>query len=242
MLVKSSPANSSLARSGPPGLLRPGVVLSVISRPEARVLLRQHPAGACTVQTRGRTQIRRGSAGPRRPGSVRMVVYGVVGHKRTGVMMRLRGSGILAATAAALAIALSGCGSSSTAESAPAAAPVSASVSAGGAAQGTKTCTYTPAGGGTVSLPPSTADPAVSYTATLRTSQGDIVIKLRNAQAPCTVNSIVHLAHANFWAGTQCHRNSTDGGLYMLQCGDPTAKASETITCDGTAGSGGPGY
>ncbi len=156
--------------------------------------------------------------------------------------MRLRGSGILAATAAALAIALSGCGSSSTAESAPAAAPVSASVSAGGAAQGTKTCTYTPAGGGTVSLPPSTADPAVSYTATLRTSQGDIVIKLRNAQAPCTVNSFVHLAQANFWAGTQCHRISTDGGLYMLQCGDPTAKASETITCDGTAGSGGPGY
>jgi peptidyl-prolyl cis-trans isomerase B (cyclophilin B) len=161
---------------------------------------------------------------------------------------RTAGGLAFAAAAAALVIAVAGCGSASSGSgsgsgtgSAPA-PPGSATL--GGASQGaagSKTCAYTPAGG-TVPLPPSTANPAASYTATLRTSQGDIVIKLRAAQAPCTVNSFVHLAEANFWSGSQCHRISADGGLYMLQCGDPTAKASETLTCDGSAGSGGPGY
>ena len=156
----------------------------------------------------------------------------------------------VAATGAALAIALGGCTSpgstSSTATSAPG---TTGGASPGGAAQSdaaaqgrSRTCAYTPTGGGTVPLPPPKADPAASYTATLKTSQGDIVIKLRNAQAPCTVNSFVHLAEAKFWDGSQCHRISTDGGLYMLQCGDPTAKAGQTLTCDGSAGQGGPGY
>jgi peptidyl-prolyl cis-trans isomerase B (cyclophilin B) len=166
----------------------------------------------------------------------------------------------LAALAAALVIALGGCASASgtsgagdnngignATSSAPApggSAPQGGATSgsdAQGGITGSKKCAYT-ATGGSVSLPPSTASPAGDYTATLRTSQGDIVIKLRNAQAPCTVNSFVHLAQANFWNGTQCHRISTDGGLYMLQCGDPTAKASEALSCDGSAGSGGPGY
>jgi peptidyl-prolyl cis-trans isomerase B (cyclophilin B) len=174
---------------------------------------------------------------------------------RANGMRRTAGGLALATSAAALVITLGGCGNASStssaagngASSAPApegsashgsASPGSASQ---GASTGSKTCTYA-AAGGAVSLPPSTVNPAANYTATLRTSQGDIVIKLRNAQAPCTVNSFVYLAEVNFWNGTQCHRISTDGGLYMLQCGDPTAKASQAITCDGSAGSGGPGY
>jgi peptidyl-prolyl cis-trans isomerase B (cyclophilin B) len=171
-------------------------------------------------------------------------------------MRRTTGGLALATTAAALAIALGGCGSaSSTSGNAAGNSAASnsatsnsaidkngdASASSAPAPQG-KTCTYTPTGGGTAPLPPSTVNPAANYTATLRTSQGDIVIKLRDAQAPCTVNSFVHLAEANFWAGSQCHRISTDGGLYMLQCGDPTAKASQALGCNGPAGSGGPGY
>ena len=162
----------------------------------------------------------------------------------------------LAASAAALVIGLGGCGSATatsagngngtSSATAPQGSANGSGATGGGASQGGatggKTCAYTPTGAVTGSLPPSTVNPAASYTATLRTSQGDIVITLRNAQAPCTVNSFVHLAQANFWNGTQCHRISTDGGLYMLQCGDPTAKASQTITCDGSAGSGGPGY
>jgi peptidyl-prolyl cis-trans isomerase B (cyclophilin B) len=58
------------------------------------------------------------------------------------------------------------------------------------------------------------------------------------------VNSFIHLAETGFWDNTQCHRVSDSGGLYMLQCGDPTAKANETLACSGanSAGTGGPGY
>ena len=153
----------------------------------------------------------------------------------------------VAALAAVLALAMCGCSSSSSASTVSPAATASASgpgaVNPGGPIRGATTaCTYTPTGGGTVSLPPAKASPTTLYTATMRTSQGNIVIKLLNAQAPCTVNSFVHLAEASFWNETQCHRVSDSGGLYMLQCGDPTAKASEALTCDGTAGTGGPGY
>jgi peptidyl-prolyl cis-trans isomerase B (cyclophilin B) len=153
----------------------------------------------------------------------------------------------VAALAAILALAISGCGSSSSQSTVAPAATASASrpgaASPGGPIQGaTTTCTYTRTGSGSVALPPSKASPTTQYTATMRTSQGPIVIRLLNSQAPCTVNSFVHLAEASFWNDTQCHRVSDSDGLYMLQCGDPTAKASETLSCDGTAGSGGPGY
>lgn len=175
--------------------------------------------------------------------------------QRANGRRRMAGGLALTASAAALVIALGGCasasgtsgagasngnGSATSSAPAPESSATQGSASQGSAA-GTMKCTYTPTGG-TVPLPPPSANPAANYTATLRTSQGDIVIKLRNAQAPCTVNSFVHLAGANFWNGTQCHRISADGGLYMLQCGDPTAKASQTLSCDGSAGSGGPGY
>jgi peptidyl-prolyl cis-trans isomerase B (cyclophilin B) len=57
------------------------------------------------------------------------------------------------------------------------------------------------------------------------------------------VNSFVHLAETNFWNNSQCHRVSNSEGLYMLQCGDPTAAASQTLSCSSTTlGTGGPGY
>ena len=148
------------------------------------------------------------------------------------------------ALAAILALAISGCSSSqSTGTPATTASSTPGAVNPGGPIQGaTTTCTYTPTGSGSVSLPPSKTNPTTLYTATMRTSQGNIVIRLLNSQAPCTVNSFVHLAEANFWNDTQCHRVSDSQGLYMLQCGDPTAKASQTMSCDGTVGSGGPGY
>jgi peptidyl-prolyl cis-trans isomerase B (cyclophilin B) len=76
----------------------------------------------------------------------------------------------------------------------------------------------------------------------MHTSQGNIPFKLLNSQAPCTVNSFMFLAQTGFWTDTQCHRLSTSGGLYMLQCGDPTAKGNTTLTCSSNVGSGGPGY
>jgi peptidyl-prolyl cis-trans isomerase B (cyclophilin B) len=93
-------------------------------------------------------------------------------------------------------------------------------------------CVYTAAGTAArkVSLPSSTPDYKATYTATINTNRGAIVIDLLNSKATCTVNSFVHLAEAAFYSNTPCFRLST-ADPYMLQCGDPTGK-----------GTGGPGY
>ena len=156
---------------------------------------------------------------------------------------------VLAVSAAACALAISAC-SSSTHSSTPSSTSGSGSPSSaaagtatsGPAAGGTTKCTYTRNGNGSASLPPTTVDPATPYTATMLTSQGDITLSLLTSKAPCTVNSFVHLAKTGFWAGTQCHRISDGQGLYILQCGDPTAKGNVTLSCSGSQGSGGPGY
>jgi peptidyl-prolyl cis-trans isomerase B (cyclophilin B) len=123
-----------------------------------------------------------------------------------------------------------------------------ASTSAAAAIEPAQHCTYsaTTAADGTIvktSLPTASPDYKAAYTASINTSLGPIKIDLANSKATCTVNSFAHLASVGFWDNTQCHRLSTSGGLYMLQCGDPTAKASETLSCTSTSlGSGGPGY
>ena len=93
-------------------------------------------------------------------------------------------------------------------------------------------CVYTAAGTAArkVSLPSATPDYKATYTATINTNRGAIVIDLLNSKATCTVNSFVHLAEAGFYNKTPCFRLSTSDP-YMLQCGDPTGK-----------GTGGPGY
>ena len=96
-----------------------------------------------------------------------------------------------------------------------------------------------------VSKPSATPDYKAGYTATINTNLGKININLLNSKATCTVNSFVHLASADFWNASQCHRIVTTGGLYILQCGDPIAKADAKLTCAQTAGApgtGGPGY
>jgi peptidyl-prolyl cis-trans isomerase B (cyclophilin B) len=107
-------------------------------------------------------------------------------------------------------------------------------------------CSYTSASAGTVvkaSMPTSSPDYKAAYTASINTNLGPIKIDLANSKATCTVNSFVHLASTDFWNDTQCHRMSNTDGLYMLQCGDPTAKASQTLSCSSaTLGTGGPGY
>ena len=140
------------------------------------------------------------------------------------------------AFAAVLALTIGGC---STGRQGSAAAYDSSAATVAGA---TKSCAYTPTGGGGAPLPPAKTNPSLRYTATVHTSQGNIPISLQNSQAPCTVNSFMFLAQTDFWTSTQCHRLSTSGGLFMLQCGDPTAKGTKTLTCGSNVGSGGPGY
>ena len=108
-------------------------------------------------------------------------------------------------------------------------------------------CTYTKAGTASkaVTLPPAAPDYTASYTATINTNLGKIGIDLLNSKATCTVNSFVHLASADFWNNSQCHRVVTSGGFYILQCGDPLAKADAKLTCaqgSNSPGTGGPGY
>ncbi|GAB3442341.1 peptidylprolyl isomerase [Actinophytocola sediminis] len=66
---------------------------------------------------------------------------------------------------------------------------------------------------------------------TVTTDQGVIPLTLDRAKAPCTVQSMEHLAKSKFFDGTICHRLTSSAGLKVLQCGDPNG--------DGT---GGPGY
>lgn len=136
--------------------------------------------------------------------------------------------------------------SSAAAKSTPTATPsASATSSAAAVTEPAHHCTYTKAGTAakTVSLPSASPDYKSAYQAAINTNLGKIEINLLNSKATCTVNSFAHLADAGFWDNSQCHRLSTNGGLYMLQCGDPTATASDKLSCSSaTLGTGGPGY
>jgi peptidyl-prolyl cis-trans isomerase B (cyclophilin B) len=122
----------------------------------------------------------------------------------------------------------------------------STSASVAAVAEPAHHCTYTASTAGQVKqvpLPPATPAYTAAYTATINTNLGPININLLNSKATCTVNSFVHLASAGFWDKTQCHRVSNSSGLYMLQCGDPTATATTALSCSSqTVGTGGPGY
>jgi peptidyl-prolyl cis-trans isomerase B (cyclophilin B) len=76
---------------------------------------------------------------------------------------------------------------------------------------------------------PATAEDR-SWTGTLTTSCGDIGFTLDGHAAPQSVANFVSLASSGFFDGTSCHRLTTSG-IFVLQCGDPTA-----------TGTGGPGY
>ncbi len=154
---------------------------------------------------------------------------------------------------AGVSVALVGGGGTSVASpkstakaTASASASASATTSAAAVTEPAQHCTYTSdSSGAVVKIAPPTASPdyKAAYTASVNTNLGPVKIDLLNSKATCTVNSFVHLAADDFWNNTQCHRVSDSEGLYMLQCGDPTAKASEKLSCSSaTLGTGGPGY
>jgi len=62
------------------------------------------------------------------------------------------------------------------------------------------------------------------------TNCGNIVVTTVGAKAPITVTQLATLARGGYFNDSLCHRLTTKG-LYVLQCGDPTA-----------TGTGGPGY
>jgi len=84
-----------------------------------------------------------------------------------------------------------------------------------------KTKTYTKS-------PEMTIDPKKTYTATLVTNKGKMIINLYAGENPITVNNFVFLAREGFYANTPFHRVIKG---FMIQGGDPTG-----------TGMGGPGY
>ncbi len=81
-----------------------------------------------------------------------------------------------------------------------------------------------------VEPPPAEATVSGDVAVTLTTSVGELHATLDADATPCTVGSFVSLAEQGYYDATECHRLTT-AGIYVLQCGDPTA-----------TGSGGPGY
>jgi len=67
-------------------------------------------------------------------------------------------------------------------------------------------------------------------TFTLETNCGEIVITTVGNKAPVTVTQMATLAKGGYFDNSLCHRLTTQG-LYVLQCGDPTA-----------SGTGGPNF
>ena len=67
-------------------------------------------------------------------------------------------------------------------------------------------------------------------TFTFVTNCGNIVVTTVGAKAPITVTQLATLARGGYFNNSLCHRLTTQG-LYVLQCGDPTA-----------TGAGGPNF
>lgn len=59
-------------------------------------------------------------------------------------------------------------------------------------------------------------------TITFETNCGTIVISTVGAKAPVTITQLATLARGGFFDDSLCHRLTTQG-LFVLQCGDPTA-------------------
>jgi cyclophilin family peptidyl-prolyl cis-trans isomerase len=66
-----------------------------------------------------------------------------------------------------------------------------------------------------------TIDPAKRYTATIKTSKGDIQVELYADQAPQAVNAFVFLARDGYYNGTP-FMNLFPGTQFSAQAGDPT--------------------
>ena len=71
---------------------------------------------------------------------------------------------------------------------------------------------------------PTTVDKQLAKTMTITTNCGAITIALDPA-APQTVTNLATLARAKYFDGSYCHRLTTEG-LYVLQCGDPSAQGN----------------
>lgn len=73
--------------------------------------------------------------------------------------------------------------------------------------------------------PPAIKPPFRNRTFTFSTNCGEIVVAADGQHAQLTVLALTALAQGGYFDHTLCHRLTTSG-LYVLQCGDPTATGS----------------
>lgn len=107
-------------------------------------------------------------------------------------------------------------------------------------ASSTESCMYTSADG-TSPTPLPTQPAAGTQEMSIVTNLGPITAEIDTAGAPCTAGSFTFLAMDGYFDGQQCHRLTTDG-IWVLQCGDPDARAAIEAGTPEMAGAGSPGY
>jgi len=152
--------------------------------------------------------------------------------------MLTRTTRIPLALAALLLLVLTACSSEDGGDDSSASDPGTSEATSGSSpsdstAPASGTCTYNPDGmdpAKKVDPPPAEPTETGKVDVTLDTNVGAINATLDAGTTPCTVNSFLSLATQDYFDATTCHRLTTEG-IYVLQCGDPTA-----------TGSGGPGY
>jgi len=137
---------------------------------------------------------------------------------------------VAAGTVLGFSVVLAGAALGAAADSAAGSAKASASMKAAGAAKTTTTTTTTHTTQGTAMKAKVGQDVVV-----LETVQGDIVIKLMDADAPKTVANFRKLVADKFYDGTCFHRVIPG---FMIQGGDPNSKNDDP----NDDGIGGPGY
>jgi peptidyl-prolyl cis-trans isomerase B (cyclophilin B) len=107
-------------------------------------------------------------------------------------------------------------------------------------AASSENCTYTSVDG--TSPTPRPNEPAAgTQELTIVTNLGAITVDVDTASAPCTAGSFTYLAKEGYFDGQQCHRLVTEG-IWVLQCGDPDARAAIEGGTPEMAGQGSPGY
>jgi peptidyl-prolyl cis-trans isomerase B (cyclophilin B) len=132
-------------------------------------------------------------------------------------------------------VAFTGRAGKTSPAAAPAASPTASPSAASSASTAANPCpapTVTPPAkpASFKAVPPKSLAQGRAWKLTLVTTCGTITMRLDGAKAPQATASAIFLARQKFWAGTPCHRVTTEG-IFVLQCGDPTG-----------SGSGGPGY
>lgn len=107
-------------------------------------------------------------------------------------------------------------------------------------ASATKHCLYNSVDG--TSPVPSPVQPAAgTQEMTIVTNLGTITADISTEYAGCTAGAFTMLAQDGYFDGQQCHRLTTEG-IWVLQCGDPDARAAIEGGTPEMAGMGSPGF